>query len=886
MISPGVRVGAYEVLGLLGAGGMGEVWRARDTRLDRDVALKVLPEAFARNSDRRARLRREAKTLASLNHPSIATLFGVEETDDSSLVLVMEVVEGTTLADRLRRGPLPPAEALPVARQIAEGLEAAHQQGVLHRDLKPANIRLTPTGRVKLLDFGLAKALQPQGDLPSHLPTLSAPESLERSGVAGTAPYMSPEQARGEAVDRRTDVWAFGCVLYEMLTGRRAFPGGSPAEALAAVLGREPAWDALPAETPVSVRRLLERCLRKEKDRRLRDVGDACLELEDGSDPLTAPASGARAGAPSMKGAAIREEAQRFRRRTAVLGSVLGLLLWAVGFGLGRWRALESPGAPSTARRLDVHLPGLALPGVGAGPQTVAISRSGGRIVFTALQDTKGRLYSRSLDELDAKPIPGTENGWSPFFSPDGKWVAFFAWPKSLRKVSLEDGALVSLCDAPQMRGGSWSEDGTIVFAAGAGGLQRVKAGGGQPEPLTTPDASRGEWQHRHPQVLPGGTSVLMTIVMTSFKRPAAIGIADLGSGKHRELLEDAANPRYARGEVLFTRRGVLMAAPFSVERRELTGPAVPRLNGVLDRSDVGLANFDVSESGTLVYVPWDPRPDQRSLVWVSRSGKVETIKTPRRAFASPVLSPDGTRVAVLVEEEGAFLLDLVSGAWVQAVHGTSDGGLAWAPDGRSIFVSVGGRLQRITTDGTEREETLLEGNAQDIAASPDGRALLYAHQPAPVQWDIGRILLGGAPRAEPFLAAPEGTERQPAFSPDGRWVVFQSKAQAPGQLRVVSYPDHARSYSVPAADSGGALWSRAGLYFWGTSEGDRQALFEVQVQTTPDLRFGTPRRLFDVPEALILMDVTRDGQRILGVEQEARELQPLRLVVASHRLR
>ncbi|MGH9386109.1 MAG: protein kinase domain-containing protein [Vicinamibacterales bacterium] len=598
-LSIGTRLGPYEILSAIGAGGMGEVFRARDTKLDRLVAIKILPESFAHDPERRARFEREAKTLASLNHPNIAIIHGFEEADGIK-ALVLELVEGPTLAERIALGPIPLNEASPIAMQIAEALEAAHEHGVIHRDVKPANVKVRDDGTVKVLDFGLAKALTDGGSVaPSSLsnsPTLTRPFGVTGVGVLlGTAPYMSPEQAKGRVVDRCTDIWAFACVVYEMLTGRRAFGGDEISETLASILTKEPDWSALPSATPVGVRRLLSRCLQKDPRRRLRDIGDARLELERlfGSALEEEAASAIAAAGPLWRRALPWGLAS-----VVLVALALVLVLWVP------WRAAS----PAAAVRLEV--------GIGADASLItrsaslAVSPDGSVLAFVA-RNSQGttQLYVRRFDELRAVPLAGTAGASNPFFSPDGRWVAFFSGGQ-LRKVAVTGGAAVTLCAAPVDRGGAWAEDGSIVFqpASVGSGLSRVSSNGGAPAPLTTLDA--GEASHRWPQVLPGGKAVLYTAhtTATDFDN-ATLVVQPLPAGVPKVVRRGGYYGRYLRsGHLAYVHEGTLFAEPFDLARLEHTGPSVPVVEGVSaypggSGGSSGSALVAWTEGGTAVYV-------------------------------------------------------------------------------------------------------------------------------------------------------------------------------------------------------------------------------------------------------------------------------------------
>jgi serine/threonine-protein kinase len=584
----GETLGHYRILDKLGQGGMGEVYRARDPRLNRDVALKVLPSAFAQDPERMARFEREAQVLASLNHPNIAQLYGLEER-----ALVMEYVPGEVL-----RGPLPVDEALPLARQIAEALEYAHERGIIHRDLKPANIKVTPEGQAKVLDFGLAKALEGEAsgaDL-AQSPTLSAGPT--RAGVIlGTAAYMSPEQARGKPLDRRTDIWAFGCVLYELLVGRQTFGQETFSDTNAAILTREPDWSLLPAATPAKVRDLLRRCLQKNARQRLRDIGDARLLIDE-----------ALAGEPAPM------EGPRPRRGPGLIAAFAAGLLAA---GAGAWLAWRTkPPAPAAVKRFVITLPPneqLPAESVGQAVPAIALSRDGTRLVYAGVRDGAIRLYLRRLDQVEAVPIPGTEGAEGPFFSPDGEWVAFLA-QRSLKKVSLAGGTPQTIAEASQ--GGTWTVDNSILYTARpSAGISRLPAAGGESQPVTQLDVKEKLGSHRWAQVLPGGQALLFAFGVGPFFLTPSIHAQSLNVGTRRRLLEDANFPQYAAsGHLVFVRNGLLMAAPFDARKLEVTGAAVPVVEGVR-----------VSPSGSAYLpfrrkAPWRILPDRRE------------ARTPRKA--------------------------------------------------------------------------------------------------------------------------------------------------------------------------------------------------------------------------------------------------------------
>ncbi len=905
MLKAGTRIGPYEVVAPLGAGGMGEVYRVRDTVLGREVALKTLPDEVARQPERLARLRREGRILASLNHPGIATLYGVDESGGTP-ILVMELVEGQTLSDRIHRGPLPLKDVLRIGHQVAEALAAAHAKGVLHRDLKPANIRVTPEGRAKVLDFGLARAMAEEGDaaVDSRLPTETSPPSRPGT-VRGTAPYMSPEQALGQDVDARTDVWALACVLYEMLTGNRAFAGVTIPEVAAAILQRDPDWDALPESTPLALSKLLRRCLKKDWDERLHDVADAGLEMKE---LLVELSSGATADSVTQRqGGATTTDA--WRRRAWLVAAVVAL---ATAITLLVARARRAP-VPADARqpRFEVGLPrGVGLRPLGNAVNSLAVSPDGQRVAFVGCAQTC-QIYLRDRREIDARPLPGTEGAGSPFFSPDGRWIGYGADGK-LKKVALDTGAVVTLGDAAQFRGGSWGEDGTILFNRGRGGLFRVEANGGAAQQVTKPDPARLESDHRWPRHLPGGRAALFDVRHEDSAHDVAV--VDLRTGRTHVLLENAGCPRWApTGHLLFGRYGILYAAPLDVRRLELTGPAIPAVEGVAMWNSpgepdtvAGNAYYDVAPEGTLVFSPQEDRLPKRTLVWVDREGRRTAVSRTQQAYSWPYLSPDGRRLAVTVrtdvDSQDAFLLDVERDAWTKIVF--EAGGRAysgksvaqgWMPDGRRLLLgsAVEGSLRLLLgrAEGGGLPETLYVGDGELATASPDGRAVLFCTQPAPAQWDIMRVPLDGPRKAEPWLATPS-VEASPSFSPDGRWVAYQSNEIGHPEVYARPYPGPGPSHLVSTHHGNMPLWSHDGreIFFFargGASGPGGRSLWSAAVRTSPTFASDPPRKLFDIPDEILLSfafyDVTPDGKRFVMIEKDPIELRPLGIVIVPN---
>src|SRR5262245_5310625 len=661
-LTNGDRLGPYEVLGPLGAGGMGEVWRALDTRLGREVAVKVLPDTFATDPGRLARFDREARLLASLSHPAIATVHGFEQADGVSL-LVLELVEGPTLAERLRRRPLPVREALRAAVQIAEALEAAHEKGIVHRDLKPANVKVLPEGRIKLLDFGLAKALD-TGRPAAEVAALATETSPTEAGVIlGTASYMSPEQARGLAVDARTDVWSFGCLLYEMLTVGRGFPGATGSDVTAAILEREPRWELLPAEAPYLVRSVLRRCLEKDVARRLRHIADARLEIEEA---LAAPE--AVVARPPHRARAVMALAA-----LALVGAV------TVGFWLGARRTSTTWHGPT---RLNIEVEASArLPSQGFQPQ-IALSPDGTRLVYDS---TKG-FYLRSLDTLEARLIPGTERASYPFFSPDGRWIGYQSGGK-LQRVSVDGGTPLTITGVGALRGASWCDDGTIVYTPdAASGLWRASVDGGAPQKLTEPDRT-SETSHRWPQLLPDGRTVLFTAYAPSGRGDESrIDVISLESGRRKTILRGGTYGRYVpTGHVIYASGGTIFAAPFDAGALAVSGPPAAVLQDVRMLDATGVAQVAFAPTGAAVYVAPYFRPPPSRLWRVDRRGAATPVPGTHPALAGLSLSPDGQRLIARVNQangESLWLHDFRRQTWTALTFEKNSAYPVWSPSG------------------------------------------------------------------------------------------------------------------------------------------------------------------------------------------------------------
>jgi eukaryotic-like serine/threonine-protein kinase len=860
----GQKLGSYKILSLLGAGGMGEVYQAQDTKLGRDVAIKVLPAAFVHDVERLARFQREARMLAALNHPNIATIHGLEQSDGVHY-LVMELVPGQTLAERLGGGALKILkikEALKLGVQIAEALEAAHERGVIHRDLKPANVKVTPEGRVKVLDFGLAKAFAgDSGQDLSSAATLTA-MGTEEGMILGTPAYMSPEQARGKAVDKRTDIWAFGCVLYEMLAGKVAFRGATVSDTIVAVLEREPDWQALPAATPTKIRDLLRRCLQKESQHRLRDIGDARIEIEEAS------------AAPAMPEPAATRKGVRALGRQVLILSVGALLLVAIVTGLTMWNLKSSPApTPQPVSRTVITLPpGQQLAGLDLGP-AVALSPDGSRLAYVARQGGTQQLYLRAMDSQEAKLIPGTEGAVNPFFSPDGQWLGFFASGK-LKKVSVNGGAALTLGDGVTFGGASWGSQGMIAISpTSIPGLQQVPDTGGTPQTLTL--LEKGDASHRWPEFLPGGKTVLFAAGPAANNwTDAQVAVQSVGTGDRRNLVQGGTHPRYAlSGHLVYAQGGRLMVVPFDPQRLRTTGAAIPLVEGVLQSTITGAAQYSLSSTGSLVYVPGTFQSDKSKLVWVSRNGAQQPVVAPAHAYRQPRLSPDGRRVAVTINEQGdqVWLYDLSRETLTRyTFEGNRNTDPAWTPDGKRIaFESNKEGPQNLfwqLADGSGGLERLTTSDYTQfpLSWSPDGQLLAFIEFNPTTGRDIWMLRLGDR-KAQPFLRTPFD-ETSPQFSPDGRWLAYASNESGPYEIYAQPYPGPGGKWQISTEGGTEPVWNRNGRELFYRS-GDK--MMAVDIATQPSFAAGKPRMLFEgqyqqTPVTFPNYDVSRDGQRFL----------------------
>ena len=797
-LAPGAVFGRYEIVEHLSSGGMGDVWLARDETLGRCVALKFPVEGLMGGPSGRL-VRSEARAAAALDHPAVCRVFELGETDGRAFI-VMEYLQGETLADRLRQGRVPLSQALAWAAAIAGALEEAHEKGLLHRDLKPANVMVTRSGEVKVIDFGLARATpEPAGETDSG----DGDGASATGWTAGTPAYMPPERLRGQPVDERSDIWAFGCVLYELLTGRRAFDGDTTPEAVAAILEGEPDWEPLPAEASSEIRRLVGRCLRKDPGQRLRHVGDALLVLEEAARDEPAP------GAP--EDAARPNPARPWWRRIGV--RTVAALMLSLAVVVAAWQALQPGPSPDgeVVHATFTLPPGVRVVGGGGISSSVAVSPDGGTVVVAATDEVGRRLYVRPIGRPEAVPLAGTEGGVGPFFSPDGAWIGYFADGR-LRRVPAEGGAAVDIAGAPGFPlGGSWGDDDRIVFSAGPrSALQVVPARGGDPAPLTTLDTDAGEVSHRHPELLPDGRTLLFTSLSLAGWSVHAL---DFRSGRRAELTE-GATPRYVRGGHLVVNRGNdLLTAPFDPARLELRGPLVPVVQNVVAEMASTL-HYGVSRSGTLAYVP---APAVHALVIIQDGVEriVDEGPWPYARPPRPRFSPDGMRLALSAgQTPDVWIRDLASGS---ATRLTFEGGATpvWTPEGNAVtfaaspFLGMGpGRLGLYTQpiDGRFGAERLLavEEWHRPIGWTPDGRMLAFeevGRDATPSIW----VLADGEARkvVEEAYAG--------RLSPDGRWLAYQSEGAKDAEVYVTPFPEADGRWQISAGGGSGPAWSPGG---------------------------------------------------------------------------
>jgi serine/threonine-protein kinase len=870
----GRRIGSFTIHSLLGAGGMGEVYRAHDSSLGRDVAIKILPAVWLIDEERRARFDREARTLASLNHPHIGAIYGVEEVDHSR-ALVLELVEGPTLADRLVTGALPLREALLIASQIADALDAAHQSGIVHRDLKPANIKIRTDGQVKVLDFGLAKAAGI--GTPGHeTQAATANANTEEGVILGTVGYMSPEQARGAPVDKRTDVWAFGCVLYEMLTGHAAFARRTSSDSIAAILEHEPDWRTLPASTPPAIVRLLQRCLEKDVGPRLRDIGDARSEIDEARSDLSSSSRATRAPHPALAS----------RRWPLIVATAA--VVSAVLAGIVVWMLKPAPLVRGTPlARVTLTLP--AGDTLGEFDLPLAISPDGRTIAYAASRgDKASQLFVRTLDSDEAKPLADTEGAYSPFFSPDGRWIGFFAVGR-LKKVLASGGGSTTLCDAPYAMGGAWARDDTIYFSPiNTAGIWRVAAGGGTPRQFSQVNRQRGEVSHRFPQVLDDGKTVLFTVWTGPGWDEKHLALQN-GDEDHRQILQGASTARYLRsGHIVYAKAGALVAVPFDLARREVTGPPI----ALVDRAsevESEAAQYAVSDSGTLVSVPGHAAHFERRLVWVHRDGTVEQTSAPPMAYTDPSVSPDGRLAAVSIQgpTQTLWIYDFARSTMTTLPSNGSSQAPSWTPDGtRLVYRGTRAGYRNLywrSADGAGDEERLTTSDTLQTPSllARDGVHLPFTDTGANTSQDVWMLDLRQQPRVPQAVIATRFSEAAGPLSPDGRWLAYLSDESGRVELYLRAFPAGGGKIAISKDGASEPRWSRDGreLFY---RNGDKLMAVTIGAGASPQP--GSPHVLFEGRYQLTDTgaggyDVAADG-RFLMIQPTAPNDSPSRINV------
>ncbi|MCH8333024.1 serine/threonine-protein kinase, partial [Candidatus Sumerlaeota bacterium] len=892
VLQPGTMLGSFEISGLLGEGGMGEVYRATDKKLGRAVAIKMLPEHFAGDRARLARFEREARLLASLNHENVARIHDLQELDGMSC-LIMELIEGPTLAEKLEQTRLPIEETLAIFAQIALGLEAAHERGVIHRDLKPANIKITEDGKVKILDFGLGKAFETAAAPSSGgtLPLESDPALVTGEGkILGTPAYMSPEQSRGTPVDKRTDIWAFGCCLYEALSGRRPFKGETPSDLQADILKSDPDWGALPKDLPRRIRDLMWRCLQKDPRRRLRDIGEAWFEISEiQSDP-----SG------SMHAADMAAPRRGIFQTSTLVVAVAALILGALITTL----LTRRPAAIAPEPKAEVTGPlwrhvvnaSLSEPLASADLPVHALSPDGSRLIHVVQQDDSTRLYARISNQLEALPVPGTRGGSQPFFSPDGEWLGFYADGK-LKRVSFHGDGPFTICEVSEnFRGASWGPDGRIIFSDPPA-LYRVELAGGSPEVLARPDDTLGESAYVWPDISAGGEAVVFTIMTTEGVDGPRIAVRSLLSGDQQILSRKGSYARFSpSGHVVFGSEGMLLAMGFDLARLEGRGPAIPIREGVLTSPYTAVTQFTFSRDGLLLYIPGSQDLDwdlPRRLVWVERDGTPEPLRAPPRDYFVPRISPDGRWVALTVgwqEDADVWLYDLESESLRRLTFEAGwDGMPVWSPDSERIAFGSSRQgpiniLSKSIGSGAEAQP-VVQGDYPQYPESwsHDGRTLVFAEVSFETGGDIWMLSWPEDPdeaSTTQTLLNTRFDERHPMISPDGQWILYTSDESGSSEVYVQRFPELGGKTKVSTEGGRDPIWSRDGgeIFFR-----YQDAVMAVEVvETAPSFRVKIPVRLFQGPymdSGGRDYDVAEDG-RFLMIGESADRPAPAEMVV------
>jgi len=899
----GTKLGPYEITAKLGEGGMGEVYRATDTKLRRDVAIKVLPAAFTEDKERLARFEREAQLLAQLHHPNIASIFGLEESDDAR-ALVMELVEGPTLAERLETGALPFEEVLSIAVQIAQALEAAHDKGIVHRDLKPQNVKVSSDGTVKVLDFGLAKAMDPAANSTSaadlarsptllNSPTLTAVQGTQLGVILGTAAYMAPEQARGAAVDKRADIWAFGVVLHEMLVGRSLFAADTVTDTLAGVLKTEIDLAELPDSTPAAIRRLLRRCLERNPKNRLHDIADARIEL---AEALSRPDESASPALPEVA------SSRKFRWWQFAAGAAVAL---AVGLIAGR-SLQPRPELPPLVQAIVETPPGAELVTTGGAPGPVVVSPDGSQLAFTA-RDEGGeiRLYVHALASGTTKAIPGSEAASYPFWSPDSRSLGFFNGRQLLR-VEIGAGSPQPLTVAGAARGGSWGASGVIVYAPSYdSALLQIPASGGQPSPASALDATRSEGTHRFPSFLPDGRHFLFeTRNYTSWIGTQGEGVF-AGSiddpAERAQLLPSASNAMYAAGRLLFVRNGTLWAQRFDPARLALSGPVSSLVQDVRFDRRYSLGVF--SATAGVLALQHGARQDETELVWLDRTGRrLERFGVPA-IYDGVDLSPDGSKAAVSITDPATSrnhleIVDLVAKRSTRlTLDDGDDSGAVFSPDGsRVLFIRTdeqGIGLWTKPVDGATAERRFRPASPGELlyplSWSPDGERILVTSLPGGTLpsgfWTLSASGTGDPER----YTDSRGIGDIGWFSPDGRWVLFDANEGTSQGTYLARFPDTGGRWALPDKAATYSRWTRGGREIVYVSESTGQLTALPVDLSGPSPRFGTPQSLFGLAPSSVhgeSWDIAADGERILAqLPVEHARPEPYTLILNWERL-
>jgi eukaryotic-like serine/threonine-protein kinase len=870
-VAAGTRLGPYQVTAKLGAGGMGEVWRATDSRLDREVAIKVLPAAFTEDRDRLARFEREAKLLAQLHHTNIASIFGLEEYDGVR-ALVMGLVEGPTLAERLGAGPISLEESLSIARQIAEALEEAHAKGIVHRDLKPQNVKAPVGGTVKVLDFGLAKAMAPSGEMSAadiglspaimNSPTMTVMPGTQLGVILGTAAYMSPEQACGGMVDKRSDVWALGVVLFEMLSGRSLFAADTVSETLAAVLKTDIDFSALPASTPPALRQLLRRCLERNPKNRLHDVADARIVIDD-----------------LIAGRALEEEAPSGRERwsrPAAAAWAAALVVAGATAAMGVVYATRPVTKPSEPLRLSIALaPGQEI--VNGANANLTFSPDGSTLVFAGRINGRQHLFRRALDGREAVPIAGTDDGDAAFFSPDGRWIGFVSGGQ-IMKVASEGGRPFRVADQKGVGACAWLRDGTIVFVPiYSDGLFRVSVDGGTPQRLTTPDRASGELGHWWPEALPGDRYVVFTAFRTPVDK-SRLGVLDLSTGEVRWVVDGGFFGRYvSTGHLVYARGQRLYAVPFDLATATVKGAAVAVLDDVLASQTSGYATFGVSSRGMLAYVTESLGNPLRELVWLDRAGRPTPAAGERRRFQSVSLSPDDRQAALTIhgDSRDIWITSLERHTFSRLTTGEgTEFDPVWSHSEKELFYVVDRppfQLHRIGVGDPDTGRPIWSEvptiDSMSMSVSPDGRTIAYEVDAPETGRDLyARPLDGGTP-ARPIRVT-RSEDRNVSFSPDGSWVVYQSNESGRSEIYAQPFPGPGDRIQLSSDGGTDPVWARNGEIFYL----HENQLRVIAARAKGRVEFDAPRTLFTYPiiPATIhdtqTFDVTRDGARVIAV--------------------